>query len=114
MIVSENSLALIALILAISEIDAWSVVVNPRLSDRETDLIREHSGARRVFYTIEVSDAARQHAERHNADIAVLRGLGTLGVGPLNRRSWHSCGYCRARPPRHRISPRMRAVIGAL
>ena len=87
MIVSENCLALAALILANSEIDAWSVVVNPRLSDREIDLIREHSGARRVFYTIEVSDAARQHAERHDADIAVLRGLGTLGVGPLNRET---------------------------
>src|SRR6516165_748075 len=86
MIVSENSLALVALILAISEIDAWSVVVNPRLSAREIDLIREHSGARRVFYTIEVSDEARQHAERHVADIvAVLRGLGTLGIGPLNQ-----------------------------
>jgi len=65
MIVSENSLALAALIFATSEIDAWSVVVNPRLSAREVDLIREHSGARRVFYTVEVSDAARQHAERH-------------------------------------------------
>jgi long-chain acyl-CoA synthetase len=49
MIVSENSLALAALILATSEIDAWSVVVNPRLSAREVDLIREHSGARRLF-----------------------------------------------------------------
>jgi long-chain acyl-CoA synthetase len=87
MMVSENSLALVALILAASEIDAWSVVVNPRLSAREVDLIREHSGARRVFYTIEVSDAARQHAERHDADIPVLRALGTLGVGPLNRET---------------------------
>jgi len=85
MIVSENSLALVALIFAVSEIDAWSVVVNPRVSAREVDLIREHSGARRAFYTTEVSDAARQHAERHDAEIAVLRGLGTLGVGPLNR-----------------------------
>jgi long-chain acyl-CoA synthetase len=85
MIVSENSIALVALILTISELAAWSVVVNPRLSDREIDLIREHSGARRVFYTIEVSDAARRHAERHDADVAVLGGLGTLGVGPLNR-----------------------------
>ena len=60
MLISENSLALVALILAVSEIDAWSVVVNPRLSAREVDLIREHSGARRVLYTIEVSDAARR------------------------------------------------------
>jgi len=59
MIVSENSLALVALIFAVSEIDAWSVVVNPRLSAREVDLIREHSGARRAFYTTEVSEAAR-------------------------------------------------------
>jgi long-chain acyl-CoA synthetase len=87
MIVSENSLALVALILAISEIDAWSVAVNPRLSAREIDLIREHSGARRVFYTIEVSDAARQHAARHDASIAVLRALGKLGIGALNRET---------------------------
>jgi long-chain acyl-CoA synthetase len=87
MIVSENCLALVALILACSEIDAWSVAVNPRLSPREVDLIREHSGARRVFYAIEVSEAARQHAERHDADICVLRGLGTLGIGPLNRET---------------------------
>ncbi len=87
MIVSKNSLALAALILATSEIDAWSVVVNPRVSTREVDLIREHSGARRVFYTVEVSDAARQHAERHNADIVVLHALGTLGVGQLNRET---------------------------
>jgi acyl-CoA synthetase (AMP-forming)/AMP-acid ligase II len=87
MIVSENSLALAALILAISELDAWSVVVNPRLSAREVDLIREHSGARRIFYVIEVSDAARQHAERHGAEIAVLRQLGTLGIGALNKET---------------------------
>jgi len=87
MIVSENSLALAAILLAASEIDAWSVVVNPRLSEREIDLIRDHSGARRVFYTIEVSDNARQHANRHGAAIATLDALGTLGVGPLNEQT---------------------------
>src|SRR5215831_5892759 len=87
MIVSGNCLALAALIFAASEIDAWSVVVNPRLSAREVDVIREHSDARRVFYTVEVSDAARHHADRHDADITVLRGLGTLGVEQLNRQT---------------------------
>jgi long-chain acyl-CoA synthetase len=43
MIISENSLALVALILAIAELNAWSVVVNPRLSARQIDLIRGHS-----------------------------------------------------------------------
>jgi long-chain acyl-CoA synthetase len=87
MIVSENSLALVAILLAASEIDAWSVIVNPRLSAREIDLIRDHSGARRVFYTIEVSDNARQHANRHGAAIATLHELGTLGIGPLNEQT---------------------------
>ena len=87
MIVSENSLALAAILLAASEIEAWSVVVNPRLSEREIDLIRDHSGARRVFYTIEVSDNARQHANRHGAAFAALHALGTLGIGPLNEQT---------------------------
>jgi long-chain acyl-CoA synthetase len=81
MIVSENSLALAAILLAASEIDAWSVVVNPRLSEREIDLIRDHSGARRVFYTIEVSDNARQHANRHGAAIAALNALAPSASG---------------------------------
>jgi acyl-CoA synthetase (AMP-forming)/AMP-acid ligase II len=85
MIVSENSLALAALILDTSEIDAWSVVVNPRLSAREVDVIRKHSGARRVVYTVEVSEAARQHAERHDADIAVwARSASCTSAGPMS------------------------------
>jgi long-chain acyl-CoA synthetase len=87
MIVSENSLAVAAILLAASEIDAWSVIVNPRLSEREIDLIRDHSGARRVFYTIEVSDNARQHANRHGAAVAAIHRLGTLGIGPLNEQT---------------------------
>src|SRR5207244_12330707 len=87
LIVRENSLALASILFAASEIDAWSVVVNPRLSEREIDLIRDHSGARRVFYTIEVSDNARRHAKRHGAAIAALHGLGTLGIGPLNEQA---------------------------
>jgi acyl-CoA synthetase (AMP-forming)/AMP-acid ligase II len=84
MIVSENGLALAALVLATSEIDAWAVVGNPRLSNREIDQIRDHSGARRVFYATEVSEPARQHAVRHEAVIGTVGRLGTLGIGPLN------------------------------
>jgi acyl-CoA synthetase (AMP-forming)/AMP-acid ligase II len=84
MVVRENSLALAAILLAASEID---VVVNPRLSDREIDLIRDHSGARRVFYAIEVSDNARQHANRHGAAIVALHALGILGICPLNEET---------------------------
>ena len=64
-IVSENSLALAALILAVSALDAWSVVANPRLSEREIDQIRDHCGARLLYYTVTISDLAAAHARRH-------------------------------------------------
>ena len=63
------------------------MVVNPRLSDREIDLIREHSGARRVFYTIEVSDATRQHAERQTPTVPCFVELERSACGPLNRET---------------------------
>src|SRR5258708_1526755 len=64
MIVSENCIALAALLLAASRIDAWAIVCNPRLSARELDLIRDHSGARRMFFTDRVSKEAAAHASR--------------------------------------------------
>jgi acyl-CoA synthetase (AMP-forming)/AMP-acid ligase II len=84
LVVSENSLPLAAFVLAASEIDAWAVVVNPRLSPREIDQIRDHSGARRVFYVTAIAGAARDHATRHGASIDSLGQLGLVAVGPLN------------------------------
>src|SRR5262245_46504082 len=37
MIIGENCIALAALLLAASRIDAWAIVANPRLSARELD-----------------------------------------------------------------------------
>jgi long-chain acyl-CoA synthetase len=85
LIVSENSLALAALVLAASEIDAWAVVANPRLSAREIDQIRDHSGSRRVFYVTAIPGAAGDHATRHGARFEALGEAGVLGVGPLNQ-----------------------------
>ena len=85
LIVSENSLPLCTLVLAASEIDAWAVVVNPRLSSREIDQIRDHSGARRVFYVTSVADAGRDHADRHEAVDETIGALGVLAVGPLRQ-----------------------------
>jgi long-chain acyl-CoA synthetase len=85
MIVSENSLALAALVLAASAIDAWSVVVNPRLSERELDQIRDHCGARLVYYAVEVSELAAVHARRHDAHDVDMGSLGTVAVSPLNQ-----------------------------
>jgi long-chain acyl-CoA synthetase len=84
MIVSENSLPLAALVLAASEIDAWAVVVNPRLTPRELDQIRDHAQPRRIFYVTAVSLGAQDHADRHDAPTQTLLGLGTLAVGSVN------------------------------
>lgn len=85
MIVAENCRAFVALLLATAEIDAWPVLVNARLSTREVDLIREHSGARLVLYTIAVSSHAREHAGRHAAASNEVGKLGAIGIGPINK-----------------------------
>src|SRR5258708_5797341 len=84
MIVGENCRALVAVILATARLDAWAVIVNPRLSDREIDHIRDHSGARRVIYSTAASPQAKAHGERHGAAVEELSDLGALAVGPLN------------------------------
>lgn len=84
MLTSENGRAAIALLLAVSAIDAWSVVVNARLSGREIDAIAAHCGARRIIFTVGVSAEAAAHAERHQASVVDVRALGQLGIGALN------------------------------
>jgi long-chain acyl-CoA synthetase len=84
MLVCENCRLFVALLLALSEIDAWPVLVNARLAAGELDQIRDHSGARRLLYTTSVSPHAREHARRHGAVSREVAGLGILAVGPLN------------------------------
>src|SRR5882672_2721302 len=84
MLVSENSVPLAAMLLAASRIDAWAIVANPRLSPRELDQIRDHSGARRMFFTPQVSREAAAHGERYGAEIRQLGPLKAIGVGALN------------------------------
>jgi long-chain acyl-CoA synthetase len=84
MIVGENSREFVAILLASAGLDAWPVLVNANLSAREVDEIRDHCGARRVFYTASVSTHATEHASRHGASIESITGLGPIGVGRLN------------------------------
>ncbi|MDB5933384.1 MAG: long-chain fatty acid--CoA ligase [Massilia sp.] len=79
MVVGENCVAQVALIFAAAELDAWIVNVNARLSGAEIANIRQHSGARRVLYTVATSTEAQQHAVN---DGAVAHGA--LMAGPLN------------------------------
>jgi long-chain acyl-CoA synthetase len=87
MIVSENCIALAALLLAASRIDAWAIVVNPRLSARELDQIRDHSGSRRAFFTCAVSKEASAHAERWGAETRSIGPLRDVAVSPLNENT---------------------------
>jgi long-chain acyl-CoA synthetase len=82
MVVGENCVAQVALIFAAAELDAWIVNVNARLSSAEVATIRQHSGARRVLYTVAASPEAMQHAARDGAE-----ACGELMAGPLNEQS---------------------------
>ena len=83
-VVSENCIALAALLLAASRLDAWAIVANPRLSARELDQIRDHSGARRMFFTSGISKEAAAHASRYGAENRRVGPLQEIGIGPLN------------------------------
>jgi long-chain acyl-CoA synthetase len=84
LIVCENCRAFAAVLLAVAASDAWPVLVNAKLSAREIDAVREHSGARRAIYTTSVSSHATEHAKRHDAVIDQATGLGPIGLGKLN------------------------------
>lgn len=83
MIVGENCRALVTILLAATTLDAWPVLVNARLSAREVEQIRDHSGACRVFYTVSVSPQAADHAEQAGAVLEQRDGCGLVGVGPI-------------------------------
>jgi len=84
LIVSENCMSLACLLFAASRLDAWAIVANPRLSPRELDQIREHSGARRAFFTADVSEEAAAHASRLGASITDVGPLYGIGVSAIN------------------------------
>ena len=86
MVVCENSRATVAIFLALGAMNAWPVLVNARLSPKEIDEIRDHSGARRLIYTTAVSVHARKHALRHNAAVETISDLGLLGIRAVERR----------------------------
>ncbi|MGM4916583.1 class I adenylate-forming enzyme family protein [Tardiphaga sp. 813_E8_N1_3] len=87
MIVSENSIALAGLLLAASRLDVWAIVVNPRLSARELDQIRDHSGARRVLLTVGVSKEAATHATRYEAQVQTIGPLSEIAITALNEET---------------------------
>ncbi|MGB8475393.1 MAG: class I adenylate-forming enzyme family protein [Candidatus Acidiferrum sp.] len=87
MLVCENCRAFVGILLGLASFDAWPVLVNARLSAQEIDQIRDHSGARRIIYTVSVSPHAREHAKRHGASSHEVPEIGLIATSPLNEDS---------------------------
>lgn len=88
LVVGENCVAQGVLVIALSRMDAWCILSNARLSDREIDVFIEHSRPRRVLYTHTVSSDAARHAERHGAQPVTWPGIGEMQLGPLDSETW--------------------------
>jgi long-chain acyl-CoA synthetase len=68
MLVAENSITLMCLFLALSELDAIAAVINARLSDREIDLIALDCDPRIIIFTSGDSKDAQVQADRLTAE----------------------------------------------
>ena len=77
-VVNENSIAVVALLFAISGVDAWPIPVNARLSAREIDAICAHARPRAVLFTTGVSDDAAAHGARLGAADLKIAGAGLV------------------------------------
>jgi len=84
MVVSENCIAAVVLLLAVSRLDAWAIIVNPRLSRREVEKIRAHSGARLILFTSEVSLEAAMHAAFYGARSVGIDGFPGIFASEIN------------------------------
>ena len=80
MIVAENSLALVACLFATSSLHATAVIVNPRLSPRELEGIREHAAPCCTAFATGIAPEADAHAARLGAAPATVDGVGTLAL----------------------------------
>jgi long-chain acyl-CoA synthetase len=84
MIVAENCRALIAMIFAVSCLDACAVPVSAKLTPEELDQLTISCGPRRIFYMINISASARMHAARFGAVIADAVDWGPVAFSSLN------------------------------
>tara|TARA_R110002073_G_scaffold4917_17_gene31132 strand:- start:2861 stop:4411 length:1551 start_codon:yes stop_codon:yes gene_type:complete len=64
MLIAENGPALMAMFLAVSELDAIAAVINARLTDREIDLIAEDCDPALIVCTVDDSPESRVHGQR--------------------------------------------------
>ncbi len=78
-VVGENSVAMIAFILACSPLDAWAVPTNARMAAGEIDRVVAHAEPRVIVTTDDASDSAAAHGERLGAS-AVEGAFGKISI----------------------------------
>lgn len=84
MVLNENCRALVAAILAASEMDVWCAVVSARLSSAEIDTIADSCRPRlQVFTTGASPDAAGALADARGAERVASERLGEIALGPM-------------------------------
>lgn len=86
MLVGENGATLAALILAAGRLDAWAVLENARCAAMEVDAMCAHAQPRLVVHVVDNSDAARDHAARHDA-AAAAASFGEVAFGRYDPHS---------------------------
>jgi long-chain acyl-CoA synthetase len=84
MIVCQNCRLFVVVLMAVSNLDAWPVLVNAQLSASEVDKIRDHCAARIILYTVSASPHAAEHAKRHFASNHDLRDAGLIAMSAAN------------------------------
>lgn len=83
LLVSENCVTYLAAVMAISRLDAWTVMANARLTAPEIDRLTEVADIRCAIFTPDVSSAAKNHAERMGAVSLGHLACGDMIVSPL-------------------------------
>lgn len=83
MLLSENSATYLAAVLAISQLDAWVLLVNARLTESEVARLIEVADIRCVVFTPEASASASAHAAQMKAVSLGRLACGEMLVSPL-------------------------------
>lgn len=75
LVAAENCPEHVALVLACSRVGAWACGVNARMTASELAGFAAKADARLLYFTVGVSEAARQHAQQHDTRASVLPAL---------------------------------------
>lgn len=91
LIAAENSVALVAFVLACSRLDAWALLVNARVTARELAGLEDHARPRAAVFTTACSDDAATHARSRKATTRSTGAFGEVTVTTRDDTSSEAC-----------------------